>query len=367
MWNKKFIILFCVFFGSPGFAVESQTVRPEIYKEIAGELIIRHITPGYREFQEQTSKLELLTQAFCQNRPTARLQTLQDQWRQTAKSWQKVQFIQFGPTESFHRGQRVFFWPDKNNARERQLRQTLALKKPQLLEPKALEFASVAIQGLPALEILLFRSNPPLIAEPSPSNTSNYPCQYLKAVATNLNEIAAELRDEWSEPNRFGTKLKNAGARGNEYENHQLVVSLIFNHLHTHLMALAELKLGFPLAESPESAKPGRLEGYWSKSSLAFMKVNLIQSQNIFLTTFAPRLVALGRSKNSNRVEQKFTACLAIIEQINDPIENTLNQKETWEKAQKLRQAVLDLAQLSETDVGNPLSLQLGFNGLDGD
>ena len=77
----------------------------------------------------------------------------------TIDAWAGVDFLRFGPMAQEGRYERFAFFPDVHGTGARQLRRFLAPQDEALLKPGALAGQSAAVQGLPALESLLFSGN----------------------------------------------------------------------------------------------------------------------------------------------------------------------------------------------------------------
>ena len=84
----------------------------------------------------------------------------------TVAAWSKVEILRFGPVTEDHRYERLFYWPDPKGIGLRQVQEALAKQDESVTLPDELAGKSVALQGLPALEYLLYGDG----AEASPRN-----------------------------------------------------------------------------------------------------------------------------------------------------------------------------------------------------
>src|SRR3546814_15047315 len=92
--------------------------------------------------------------------------------------------LRFGPSLLFLRYDRIEFWPDKRGVVRRHLSQLLSGQDAEALQPRTFANGSVAVQGFPALERLLFDSDDDTWAMP-------FGCDVVRAIGTNLKSIAA--------------------------------------------------------------------------------------------------------------------------------------------------------------------------------
>src|SRR5690606_3610781 len=121
-------------------------------------------------------------------------------------------------------------WPDRHNQITRQLARLLSAADDDALQPGRFATATVALQGLPALERLLFAQSSPLGA---------YGCRLASTIAANLGTIAGEVVDQWR-----GIAPDQDLAEG------------LVDGLMTQLQIIVDLKLLRPLGEGAASARP---------------------------------------------------------------------------------------------------------------
>lgn len=321
---------------------------------------------GYRDFQTKAALLEQGVQALCTAPSPSSLETARSGFHAAMDVWQKVQWIGYGPVEAFHRGQRVQFWPDKKNAGDRQMLALLKDRNAEALEGNRIAFASVAIQGLPALEMLLFDTNQSAkLVEAGDDGTLR--CRLAQGITANLNRIGGELVHDWSKPDGFANQVKSAGSGANPYADHRQAASQMFNALHAQLSAMAEVKLAYPLAASAGEARPTRAESWRAKRSLRNIVLNLESLRDTFATAFAPALRADGKGAAADRFLAALADAQAVAGKLSAPMEEVMGETEGWTRLNGLKAKIKNAAQVLETEVATALDVQVGFNGLDGD
>lgn len=133
------------------------------------------------------------------------------------RAWAGLDFIRFGPITRAHRLERILFWPDPRATAARQLAGVLAARKPQLLAPGGLATQSVAVQGLTALEALLYDDKVMLGAGASEADA--YRCGLARAIADNLASIAADVAAEWSGEGGFRMRMIATGSDNPLYKD----------------------------------------------------------------------------------------------------------------------------------------------------
>lgn len=131
--------------GPPLYADDSSEARARWHQAIGAR---------YTLLAEAGSQLEASAQAYC-DAPDAEARTrLEDDWLEAYQAWQGVRFVDFGPIEQQSRAWQLQFWPDNKNLVGRKVQAWLNTDAPSTIEAIAAD--SVAVQGFPALEYLLF-------------------------------------------------------------------------------------------------------------------------------------------------------------------------------------------------------------------
>src|SRR3546814_8224704 len=120
------------------------------------------------------------------------------------------------------------------------------------LQPRTFANGSVAVQGFPALERLLFDSDDDTWAMP-------FGCDVVRAIGTNLKSIAAGLLHDWRDGDKaFATVVLSAG-EGNTHYFDAKEASLVFaKALRGALLLVQDYKLGRPPGAAPDAERATR-------------------------------------------------------------------------------------------------------------
>src|SRR5262249_21655344 len=134
----------------------------------------------------------------------AALATARQHFAAVATTWAKVQFISFGPVAEHQRAFRIEYWPDKRNIVGRQLADVLKKQDSAALEPQRFATTTVGVQGLPALDRLLFEDQ--ALANVAPGG---FRCGLFAAIGANLQTIAHDLAAGWTDgPSAFLARIE---------------------------------------------------------------------------------------------------------------------------------------------------------------
>ncbi len=352
------LVLMGLALASPAMAAPDYA--PWLIKTAQGPIL-----NGYKSFQSSAARLEQSVQSFCTAPDAAGLDTVKAGFVDTLAAWQKVQWVSYGPVEAFHRGQRMQFWPDKKNAGDRQMLALIKDRKADALEAHRIPFASVAIQGLPAMEMLLFADSQADKVLANADETA-FRCQLLAGISNNLHRVGGELVTEWEKPGGAVDILGKIKDGNTPYTDDRQAASQMFNALHGELSAIAEVKLSYAMGANAEEARPSRAESWRAKQSAANIRHNLESLRDVFVGT-GPLLASLGKPDQADKLLKATDEALASLSQLKAPLEVEMTSPDGWKRLTTLKTKVKAVAQILETDIANTLELQVGFNALDGD
>ncbi len=338
------------------------------YKALALSVAEGQVIPGYQRFTDAAAALGRQAEGFCAAPDAEKLEPLRQGYHGVMDAWQGVQHVSFGPVEAFSRGQRVQFWPDKKNASDRQMGQLLKSRNDSILEGGRFTFASVAVQGLPALEYLLFGEQAERLLD---GEDSAFRCRLVSAIAHNLTGIGQELSEDWTKPGGFRDGIATAGEPSSPYASAAEAASQMFNALHTQVEALADVKLAYPMGDSPEQARTIRLESWRSARSARNLAVN-IEALNAFYAGgggqgFSRALVAEGRADLDERLRAALERALAKTRALEGPMETVMATPEGWTQLDAIRADLKEASTLLGAEIAPALNIRIGFNALDGD
>lgn len=321
-----------------------------------------HIIPRYRALQASAEALSANASTVCHDQPDA----LKSAYHALMDDWMRVQHIRFGPIQAGARRSRLQYWPDRKGRGRRQLWDMLQQADPSRLEPAAFAGTSVAVQGLPALEILLF--TPPLAG-----NDPEYRCQLVAAIGRNLAALATSLVDEWTAgPHPFRFSMTAPGPDNPRFRSPDEVVAALLTDAHSSLLAAIDQKLLRPL--NAGNPKPKRAESWRSRRSLRNIWHNVESLQALFEgeANKSNGLSALLRDwENGAIVAAQFravtNAVLTQIAAIDRPLYSAVSDPGTVPILLRLGAALKVMDAMIVEDIAPMLDVPLGFNALDGD
>ena len=176
----------------------------------------------------------------------------------TVDAWSSAEIIGFGPIKENNRLERMLFWPDRKSIGLKQVQAALAGKDPTATDPAQLAGKSVAMQGLGALEFVLYGDG----AEALAGKDDPYRCAYGAAIAKNIETMAADVDAAWKKPDGFAALWANPGPDNALYRDGTEAVTELVGVFINELEMVRDVRLKGFLGAKPEADKP-RQAIYW--------------------------------------------------------------------------------------------------------
>lgn len=355
-----------------GTARADDSERDPVYRRLNASLVERHVLPRYARLADAAAALDAAARRFCAARVTASLDEVRSAFHAADDAWHDAEHIGFGPMASRLRAERLYFWPDPRNAAARQLGELLAGRDPATLTPEGLVRASAAVQGLPAIERLLFDENA-VAAFRREGDEGHRRCEVLEAITRSVGGIAGEAAREWSVGDAaYARRVEAAGPGNVTYPEAKEATQDLLKSLHGALERVASLKLAKPLGASLAAARPTLAEEWRSGRALRDVRLNLVAARALYLGDGGFGLSDFVRDvaqapEIDARLRRGFDACIAAADRIPAPLEAAVKSPRGRPAVERLLKEVRTLRHTVAEHLTTALDLPLGFNALDGD
>ena len=162
---------------------------------IARAALEQYIRPGYTDLAESAEALSQSVGALCEQPSATALKGAQTAFAATVAAWSKIEPIRFGPVAEADRYERIFYWPDPKGLGGRQVHEALAKQDQGVTDSKALAGKSVALQGLPALEDLLYGDGAEALVKGA--GPAAFRCRFAASIAANVAAMTKEIEQGW--------------------------------------------------------------------------------------------------------------------------------------------------------------------------
>lgn len=242
---------------------------------LAVRIAERYLLPSYEHLDKTVTAQAADWRAFCASPDQTDLEKLRLSFHAAADAWAAIEHIHFGPISNLNRHDRFYYWPERRNATGRGLTKLLAEPDPAALAPERFAQASVAVQGLPALERLLFEAAASNAAWSGPSQDGTHRCTLGRTIANNLASVARGTLDEWRGPKGILALLADGEPHPAYFTDptealRQLVSDLLFG-----FQVMADIKLAPVIGADITRARPQRAEAWRSGRPLRNLQSNI--------------------------------------------------------------------------------------------
>ncbi|WP_160350039.1 imelysin family protein [Bordetella sp. 15P40C-2] len=335
----------------------------QVPADIGQRLAEGYARPATVALANQAAGLETALKTWCDAKGRGDANAVREAFAGTVKAWAAVAFLRFGPLVQSNRYEKLAFWPDTRGVMPRQVRTLLAAEDPALLAPGALASRSVATQGLPALEFVLYDS-PGLIKSPE-GEFNGYACAYAVAVAANVSTVAGELRQAWSAQGDFGKQFVAPGAHSDLYRNKQEVAAEAIKALSTGLQSARDIKLMPMLGASPQQTRESR--GAFSRSGLTVPALAAgVKGLHDFYSAAAFQYPD-EEAWIGPAVGGELARGAQALDKIDAPLATVLDSENGWRQLSLAGLILKNAKDIVDQNLAPALGITIGFNALDGD
>jgi predicted lipoprotein len=324
-----------------------------------------YIRPGYAHFAASATALEKAVAVVCETPSPQALSGAREAFAGTVAAWSVVEPIRCGPVEREHRHDRIFYWPDPKGLGARQMREALAKEDATATDQVSLAGKSVALQGLPALEYLLYGDGADSLTQAG--SEAAFRCRFAKAVAGNLVTLGNEVADGWKDGAPYTQAYLNPGPDNSAYRTSKEVTLDLYKTFSGGIETVRDQKLAKVLGAKPEEARP-KLAPFWrSGLSFANMAGNLEGVRDLFAEGGFAEIVHAESAGVEASILFDLNHTIDMLRGIKQPIEEAARDEDTRAKLEALRIALKSASTTAGDMIARGAGLSFGFNAMDGD
>jgi predicted lipoprotein len=332
---------------------------------LAKAALENYIRPGYAQLSESAFALSGKVKALCEQPSATALKDARAAFAGEVEAWSKVELLRFGPVAQEHRYERLFFWPDPKGLGLHQIRDALAKEDGTVTKPESLAAKSVALQGLPALEFLLYGDDADTLAKGS--GDAAFRCSFAASVAANVASIAKDIDDGWKDGAPFTKSYLAPGPDDPFYRAPKEVTLELFKAFTTGIESVRDQKLAKMLGPKPEEAKP-ELAPFW-RSGLTLTNIadNLDGVRQLFQKGGFAELVHSDQPGVENSMLFDLDHAIEVLHGIDLPVAKLVHDETARGKLEALRVSLKSAAQTASDIISRVAGLAFGFNAMDSD
>ena len=343
-------------------AVVTQTADAKDFSAQIDAALNRVILPAYAHFEAQSTDFTRRMADFCTTPDANALTDIRSEFGDLALAFTGIEPYRFGPARQGNRFERLQYWPDRKGRGLRQVRMVLSGEPATHTDIAELRGQSVAVQGLLALEFVLFGSESESLA----SDTGAYDCRYGMAIAGAIAETAKELNTGWKRADGYAALMQSPGIENPIYRSAFEVMREILRSAGEQVQVVKDLKLRPALGDNWERANYKRAP-YW-RSGLTFtlLSANLAAAEKMIRQTGFESLLEDG----TRHIPDTFATKLSMTRNIfaaSERIESAMATEDTYQKLRSADSVLNEGLSLITEELPIALGVTMGFNSLDGD
>lgn len=321
------------------------------------------VRPGYVRLHDTTASLSQAVDGLCKTPSDASLEAARDAFSATVDSWSSIEMIRFGPVTEKNRLERILFWPDRKSIGLKQVQAALADKDPTAIDATQLAGKSVAMQGLGALEFVLYGIG----AEELSGEAGAFRCAYGLAISKNLETIAGELAAEWADPAGFSQKWQEFGPQNPLYRDDSEALTELLEVFINGLELIRDQRLGGFLGAEEKADKP-RQALFWRSGKTADTLAANMEGLKALLDAsgIGPALPETARWIGQS-ADFEFNNAITAAKAAKGPVADVLADPAKRGKLAYFGVVTSSLTEIFGTRLSAELGLTAGFSSLDGD
>lgn len=331
--------------------------------DVIGRAIDGFVRPAYASLDDRAASLTNAVQQLCATPSDQNLDAARADFSATVEAWSAAEIIAFGPVKENNRLERMLYWPDRKSIGLRQVQATLAAKDPSATDPAQLAGKSVAMQGLGALEYVLFGDGAEMLAK----KDDPYRCAYGAAVAGNIETIAGEVRDAWNKPDGFASLWANPGPKNPLYRNGTEAVTELVGVFINELDMVRDVRLKGFLGTKPDADKPKQAIYWRSQNTATSLAGNLSGIDRLFQASKLGDALPADARWMAESIHIQLTNGVATAKSVTGPIDKALADPALRGKLEHFVLITSSLSNLIGTRMTAEFGLAAGFSSLDGD
>ncbi|THV23995.1 imelysin family protein [Peteryoungia ipomoeae] len=321
------------------------------------------IRPGYRQFTEEAETMEESMVRLCGAPSRDHLLNAQATFGNLVAAWSRIEIVRVGPVLDNNRFERILFFPDRKGTGLKQVQAALAKPDPSVTSVETLKGKSVAMQGLGALEFVLFGTG----SESLEMEGNAYRCQYGTAIAANLKRLGGELVAAWDMPEGVAAAWKTPGPHNPIYRDEAEAAKELLGILVHAAETIRDQRIEQFYKGVPKKAQP-RQAIYWrSGNTFRSINANIEGLRDLLDTSGMVELLAEGNRSVVSSTDFVARSLSRVSADIKPDVAAIFEDPTQIAKLDFLLLNSRDLILRLNNDLGGGIGLAAGFSFSDGD
>lgn len=320
------------------------------------------VKPGYVALRDATDGLQAAAEALCKAPGDAELEAARDAFDVTVAAWSRIEIVRIGPVSEDNRLERILFWPDRKGIGLKQVQAALATRDDSTTSLDGLTRKSVAVQGLGALEFVLFGTGSDKLI-----GGDEHRCVFGRTIARNLDAIAGAVLAAWEEPDGFARMWAHPSADNPFYRDDTEALNDLLAVFVNELELVRDQRLNGFFGKTPDDDKERQAIFWRSGNTATTLKENVEGMKALFDESGLGRPLAGEDAKIVESIEEQFGRAINAAARVTSPIDEALADPGQRASLTEFGAATSALSDLFGNQLSAKLGLTAGFSSLDGD
>lgn len=341
--------------------VAAQT--PPTPDTIMAAAVNEFIRPGFAELATETETLAGAMAGLCATPSAATLETAKTAFAGVAVSYGRIEFLRIGPLMQANRTDRLLFFPDRKGIALRQVQAILAGDDASNTDATVLATKSVAVQGLTALEFVLYGTD----AETLTTADGAFRCGYGNAIAQNMANIARDMTAEWNADGGTADHLMHPKPEYADYRTETEALEQLVGLVAHGVEAVRDARLNPFIAKGEAPAKPKQAIFWRSNLTVPMFEANLSGLADIMSRSAVARAVPEAHKDLYDAIQAEFAKGMEAGGVITSPVEQAVDDPAQAKGFVDMVEVTRNLQALIGDTLSTALGLSVGFSSMDGD
>lgn len=361
---KRFLVSLSALTISAGVATAAQDApRPPI-EPVLEQMLAGYIRPGYAALDVAAADLSSSMTALCSAPSGVSLEAARSAFRTTVDRWGRMEWLRLGPVMSDNRLERILFFPDRKGTGRKQVQAAIASKSDTVTSVASLAGQSVAMQGLGAIEFLLFGSG----SEALTGTKASHRCAFAQSAADNLVNLSEQIIAGWRDDTELVAVFRKPEPDNPLFRTDQEALNLLLGQMIHGLEAIRDIRLrAFLNKEGPIRDRPKSALFWRAGMTLPSIEANLEGLEALFNESgievvskdMAPRL--------ADTIRFEFRQAIQTAQSLDAPLSDLLTDPQTRDKLVYLDYAIKIIIDRLDQEFAQAGGLAVGFSFGDGD
>jgi uncharacterized protein len=321
------------------------------------------IRPGFADFAGASQQMRLAMEALCSAPSPSALAAVRGQFGAVVSTWSRIENYRFGPLMTDNRSDRILFWPDRKGIALKQVQAILAKKDQTAVDPATLKDKSVAVQGLGALEFILFGTG----SEALESADGDFRCAFGSAVATAISDVGEEMRAEWFAEPGISTRMIRPSEADPDYRSNDEVLQELIGVMAHGVEAIRDQRILPFLGRDGAESKPKSALFWRSNLTVPSILANFQGLETLLVASDIWEYAPTEQFRIGEEAKATFAAIAVEAAKVTGTVEQVVGDPAQKAALSAMVVSSQRLGTLTGEELPAALGLSVGFSSLDGD